>query len=85
MRRIGFCGGDGKDLIPGAILAGCDAYVTGDAGYNAAGDAAEEGLFTVETGHWHSEHPVCRILAEAAGALSGAPCSVYGSCAYRIL
>ena len=86
VRRIGFCGGDGKDQIPAAVLAGCDAFITGDAGYNMAADAGEESeLYTVECGHWHSEQPVCQILAETAEALSGAEVSIYNSCAYRIL
>ena len=85
IRRIGFCGGDGKDLIPAAQAAGCGAFVTGDAGYNMAEDAAEDGLLTVEAGHFHTEAPVCPALAETASALSGAYAEVWNSCAYRIL
>jgi dinuclear metal center YbgI/SA1388 family protein len=85
IRRIGFCGGDGKDFIPAALAAGCGAYVTGDAGYNMAEDAAEDGLFTVEAGHWHTEAPVCAVLAELATGLTGAYSELYDSCAYRIL
>ena len=85
IRRIGFCGGDGKDYLPAALAAGCGAYVTGDAGYNMAEDAAEEGLFTVEAGHWHTEEPVCRVLAETASALTGADIELWNSCAYRII
>ena len=29
----------------------------------------EDGLFTVEAGHYHTEFPVCRTLAETASAL----------------
>lgn len=85
IRRIGFCGGDGKDLIPAALAAGCQAFVTGDAGYNMAEDAAEDGLFTVEAGHYHTEAPVCRVLADTASALTGAYAEIYDSCAYRII
>lgn len=85
IRRIGFCGGDGKDLVPSAQAAGCGAFVTGDAGYNMAEDAAEDGLFTVEAGHYHTEYPVCRTLLETAAALTGAYAEIYDSCAYRIL
>ena len=48
-------------------------------------DAAEDGLFTVEAGHFHTEQPVCGPLAETASALTGAYAEVYNSCAYRIL
>ena len=85
IRRIGFCGGDGKDFIPAALAKGCQAYVTGDAGYNMAEDAAEDGLFTVEAGHWHTEAPVCAVLSELATGLTGAYSEIYDSCAYRIL
>lgn len=85
IRRIGFCGGDGKDLIPAAMAAGCGALVTGDAGYNMAEDAAEDGLFTVEAGHWHTENPVCRVLCETAETLTGAQVRLYDTCAYRII
>ena len=36
IRTVGLCGGDGKDFLQAAATAGCDAYITGDAGYNAA-------------------------------------------------
>ncbi len=85
IRRIGFCGGDGKDLIPAALGIGCGAFVTGDAGYNMAQDAAEDGLFTVEAGHYHTEAPVCAVLEELAAGLTGAITERYDSCAYRIL
>ena len=85
IRRIGFCGGDGKDLIPSALAAGCGAFVTGDAGYNMAEDAAEDGLFTVEAGHYHTEAPVCGSLMETAVALTGAYAEIWDSCAYRII
>ena len=85
VRRIGFCGGDGKDLIPCAIRMGCDAYITGDAGYNMAEDAAEEGLFTVEAGHFHSENPVCRVLAETIQKICKIDADCFDSCAYRVI
>ena len=85
IRRIGFCGGDGKDLIGPALEAGCDAFVTGDAGYNAAEDAAELGLLTVEAGHFHSENPVCRVLLDAVTALCGRETELFDSCAYQVI
>ncbi len=84
IRRIGFCGGDGKDLILSALEAGCNAFVTGDAGYNAAEDAAELGLLTLEAGHFHTENPVCRVLADAVRELCGAETEWFDSCAYRV-
>lgn len=83
--RIGFCGGDGKDFIYPALSAGCQAFVTGDAGYNMAGDAAEEGIVTIEAGHYHSEAVVLEPLANAVRECTGAEVVIYSSCTYRIL
>ena len=85
IRKIGICGGDGKDFLYPALAAGCDAYITGDSGYNMAEDAAEEGLFTIEVGHYHSEAPVLQPLADMLEALTGIRPEIYNSCAYRII
>ncbi len=83
--RIGFCGGDGKDFIYPALSAGCQAFVTGDAGYNMAGDASEEGIVTIETGHYHSEAVVLEPLAQVVRDCSGAETVIYNSCTCSIL
>lgn len=84
IRTVAVCGGDGKDFIPEALARGFDAYLTGDAGYNMAEDAAEDGLFTVEAGHYHSEAPVLARLREMAETLAGAETVICGTCATRI-
>ena len=83
--RIALCGGDGKDFIYPALAAGCQAYITGDAGYNMAEDAAEDGLVTIEAGHYHSEAPVCRVIAEAVRELTGIEAEFVDSCGYKII
>ncbi len=83
--RIAFCGGDGKDFVYPALAAGCQAYITGDAGYNMAEDAAEDGLVTIEAGHYHSETPVCRVIAEAVRELTGIEAEFVDSCGYRVI
>ena len=85
IRRIGFCGGDGKDFVPLALSIGCDAFITGDAGYNMALDAGEDGLLTIEAGHYHSEFPVCGRLAALAREIAGAEAEIMESARYRIL
>ena len=57
-------GGSGKDLISSAAKAGADVFVTGESGYNAAEAAAESGLCIIEAGHYHTEAPVCKVLAD---------------------
>ena len=83
--RIGFCGGDGKDFVYPALMNGCDAYITGDSGYNMAEDAAEDGLLTIETGHYHSEAPVLPTLCRLAEEITGIRPDIYNSCACRII
>ncbi len=83
--RIAICGGDGKDFIYPALANGCQAYITGDAGYNMAEDAAEEGLVTIEIGHYHSEAPVCRVIAEAVREITGISAEIYDSCGYHVM
>jgi len=83
--KIAFCGGDGKDFIYPALSAGCQAFVTGDGGYNMAGDASEEGIVTIECGHYHSEAVVLEPLAQAVRECSGAETVIYNSCTYRVL
>ena len=83
--RVALCGGDGKEFVYPALAAGCQAYITGDAGYNMAEDAAEDGLVTIEVGHYHSEAPICRVIAEAVRELTGIDAEFVDSCGYRII
>jgi len=83
--RIGFCGGDGKDFVYPALASGCSAYITGDSGYNMAEDAAEDGLLTIEVGHYHSESPVLAALSAFVSELTGIKPDIYDSCAYKII
>ena len=82
--RVALCGGDGKDFVYPALASECDAYITGDAGYNMAGDAAEEGLVTIEVGHFHSENPVCYSIRDAI-AKTGVEVEIYSSCTYTVV
>lgn len=58
------CGGDGKSMIAPAMESGADLLITGDAGYNIAEAAAEDGFCVIEAGHWHTEAPVCKTVAK---------------------
>lgn len=83
--KVALCGGDGKDFVYPALIEGCDLFLTGDAGYNMASDASEEGLVTVEAGHYHTEAPVCRVLADKIHEISGADTEIYDSCTYTLI
>lgn len=60
--KVYIVGGDGKDLIDNAIVAGCDTILTGRASYNTALDASDMGINVVEAGHFYTEHHVCNSL-----------------------
>ncbi len=81
---LGFCGGDGKDLVMPALRMGCDGFITGDGGYNMTQEAAEEGMVTFEIGHYHSEFPVCRALADVVKSITGISPWVMNSCTYTV-
>ncbi len=82
---VGVCGGDGKDFIYPALAAGCDAIITGDAGYNMAADAQEDGIITVEAGHYHTEAPVLTALEKLVRENSDARIGYFDSCTYKII
>lgn len=56
----GSCGG----AMYEAAQAGCDTFVTADIKYNQFWDAKELGLNLIDAGHFHTENPVCAVLAE---------------------
>lgn len=47
-----------------AVNAGCDTFVTSDVKYNQFWDAKELGLNLIDAGHFHTENPVCPVLAQ---------------------
>ena len=56
----GGCGGELKN----AIAAGCDTFVTSDLRYNMFRDAFDLGINLIDAGHFHTENPVCEVLAQ---------------------
>ncbi len=84
IKKLALCGGGGSDFVYSALAVGCDAYITGEAGYNVTEDAAEEGLVTLELGHFHSENPVCSAIAGAIEA-QGIEIQIFNSCAYTVI
>ena len=77
-KRIAVVGGGGGDFIDAAISCGADLLLTGECSYNAAQDAAEQGLAVVEAGHFHTEFPVCERLLQLANEC-GAQGEIYNS------
>ena len=56
----GACGSEMMD----AYRAGCDTFVTADVKYNQFWDAKDLGMSIIDAGHFHTEKPVVKVLAE---------------------
>ena len=55
LKRIGFVAGKGAGFISSARQVGCDLFITGEAGYHVAREAANGGVAVMEVGHRESE------------------------------
>lgn len=65
--RIAVCGGAGDSLLPAAVAAGVDAYLTSDLRHHPADEHRRRSdVALVDVAHWASEYPWC---AQAAGLL----------------
>ena len=62
VRRVALCGGDGKDFVKAAKLAGADSYVTGQLSYNIMEESDYFGLNMFEAGHFFTEDFVSAYL-----------------------
>lgn len=58
-------GGSCADEMLEAVAAGCDTFVTADVRYNQFWDAHDLGLNLIDAGHFYTENPVTRVLADA--------------------
>jgi len=64
VHRVAVCGGAGASELADVIAAGCDTFVTADVKYNAFRDAYDAGVTLIDAGHFHTENPVCAVLAQ---------------------
>lgn len=62
VRRVALCGGDGKDFVKAAKLAGADSYVTGQLSYNIMEESNYFGLNMFEAGHFFTEDFISAYL-----------------------
>ena len=63
--RVGLCSGGGGDSWTDASSSGCDAFVTGEIHHHVALAAVDAGLIVFECGHFATEEPGIRALAQA--------------------
>lgn len=76
VKKVALVGGDGKDYYKDALQSGADVYLTGSLNYNMMVEAAEEKMNVVEAGHFYTEHPVCKVLANTLTDL-GLPAEIF--------
>ncbi len=62
--KVAVLGGSGADDLPAAIAAGADTYLSGTLSYHDMADAPDGEINLIEAGHFHTEDPVCDVLAE---------------------
>lgn len=63
VQKVAVGGGACAGSMKQAIAAGCDTFVTADVRYNQFVDARDLGLNLIDAGHFHTENPVCTVLA----------------------
>lgn len=68
VRHVAVGGGACADSLHTVAAAGCDTFVTADIKYNQFWDAKDLGLNLVDAGHFHTENPVCALLAAKIAA-----------------
>lgn len=62
--RVAVGGGSCGSALMDALNADCDTFVTADVKYNQFWDAKELGMNLMDAGHFYTENPVCRVLAD---------------------
>lgn len=66
VKKVALIGGGGGGYVAMAKDAGADTYVTGEMKYHEYLSAEEFGINLVTAGHFHTEYPVCKVLAAKA-------------------
>jgi dinuclear metal center YbgI/SA1388 family protein len=64
IERVAIACGSGAEFIDDAIRQNCQLLLTGEAGFHACLDARERGLGLILLGHFLSEQPAMRALAD---------------------
>lgn len=63
VNRVAVCGGSGAGLIKKATNKGAQVLITGDIKYHEAQDAESMGLALIDAGHFPTEHPAVKMVA----------------------
>jgi dinuclear metal center YbgI/SA1388 family protein len=68
IERLAIACGSAAEFIDDALQNNCQALLTGEARFHACLEARERGLALILIGHFASERPAMRILAEQIGS-----------------
>ena len=63
IKKVAICGGSGSFLLPNALAAGADLFVTADYNYHEFFDADKQ-LIIADVGHFESEQFTIELLAD---------------------
>ena len=63
VKTVAVLGGEGGDFVDAARAEGAELFLAGRIGYHRMLDAAEDGLATMEAGHFYTERPVLSYLS----------------------
>lgn len=63
IKRVAICGGAGSFLVPNALSAGADIFITGDMKYHEFFDANNQ-ILIADIGHYESEQFTINLLQE---------------------
>ena len=64
VQKVAVGGGACAGALQQVAAAGCDTFVTADVRYNQFWDARDLGINLIDAGHFHTENPVCRVIAD---------------------
>ena len=76
-RKVGVITGGAGSMIPAAIAAGCDTFVTGEGTHHTWFDAMEGGINVLYAGHYATETLGVQALAERVGRAFGVAWEFY--------
>jgi dinuclear metal center YbgI/SA1388 family protein len=62
IQNIAVCGGAGSDLLPDAIAAKADVFVTADMRYHSF-QKADDTIVVIDAGHWETEQVILKPIA----------------------
>lgn len=62
--KVALCGGSAMMLLPKAVDANADVYLTGDVKHHEALEALERGIAVIDAGHHGTERVIVPVLAE---------------------